>query len=234
MNKKYGIPNLCTGRLLKWIAMLTMFIDHVGYLFFPNHLIFRIIGRMAFPIYCFLLAEGAVHTRNRRDYLTRLVLFGLLSEIPFDLAFHGTFLYLGGQNVFFTLAFGLLTIVLLDGERLLDVRIAAVLLCIAGAQLLHTDYGAMGVLCILLFYRIGNAAGSGTLSAFWGKAAAIGVLSMMGGVEFFAFLSLLPIALYNGKRSLRTRSESPLEKYACYLFYPGHLLVLVLIRHLMG
>ena len=94
---KFGL----NGFVLKWIAMLTMLVDHVGAVLFPHLVLFRIIGRLAFPIYCFLLVEGAVYTSNWRKYLGRLLAFALISEIPFDLAFRGRIFDWSSQNVFF-------------------------------------------------------------------------------------------------------------------------------------
>ena len=105
------------GFTLKWIAMLTMLIDHTGMVLFPQYRIFRIVGRLAFPIYCFLLVEGAVHTSNWKKYVSRLILFALISEIPFDLARSGQIVAADAQNVFFTLSFGLLAVIILKEQK---------------------------------------------------------------------------------------------------------------------
>ena len=97
------------GFTLKWIAIVSMLIDHMGAILFPQYIEMRIVGRLAFPIYCFLLAEGAVHTSNIRRYEIRLLAFACLSDIPFDLAFFGG-VTLEHQNVFFTLLLGVLVI----------------------------------------------------------------------------------------------------------------------------
>lgn len=108
------------GTQLKWIALVTMFIDHTGAAVVERllsetspawltalYFALRIIGRLAFPIYCFLLAEGFAHTHSRPKYLARLAVFALVAEVPFDLATQGLVYYPGYQNVFFTLALGL-------------------------------------------------------------------------------------------------------------------------------
>lgn len=117
-----------SGSALKIIAIVTMLIDHIaatviirilkfgGYNdgLYQLYRVMRNIGRIAFPIFCFLLVEGFMHTRDREKYALRLGCFAAVSEIPFDLAFNGKVLEVGYQNVFFTLLLGLLTMMAYD------------------------------------------------------------------------------------------------------------------------
>lgn len=103
-----------TGSTLKIIAIVTMLIDHTAAVLLGNNMIMRMIGRIAFPIFIFLLVEGAIHTRNKIKYALRLSLFALISEIPFDLAFSNEPFFFGYQNVFFTLAIGMFMIIAFD------------------------------------------------------------------------------------------------------------------------
>jgi len=107
-----------TGSTLKILAIVTMLIDHTGYVLvthnFYLNFIMRSIGRIAFPIFVFLLIEGATHTSSKFKYALRLSLFAILSEIPFDLAFHKELFYFGYQNVFFTLAIGMFMIIVFE------------------------------------------------------------------------------------------------------------------------
>lgn len=89
------------------IALVTMLIDHIGFIFYPDMIALRVIGRIAFPIYCFLLVQGFLHTSNLKKYMVRMGVFALLSEVPFDLARAGYWLDLSRQNVFITLFLGL-------------------------------------------------------------------------------------------------------------------------------
>lgn len=116
--------------------------------------VLRKIGRIAFPIFCFLLVEGFIHTSNRKKYALRLALFALLSEIPFDLCFRGKFLEFSYQNVMITLLVGFLAITAMDEARK---RVPALALVAAAAglllgYLLKTDYSYRGVILIILLY----------------------------------------------------------------------------------
>ncbi len=204
------------GFTLKWIALITMAIDHTGMVLFPRCTIMRIVGRLAFPIYCFLLVEGAVHTSNWKRYLGRLFVFALISEIPFNLAVSGNVWYLEGQNVFFTLFLGLAAVLILMHEKRKLLSWILVLGIMFLARYTSVDYGAGGIFFIVIFYLFRDK--------LLEKAAAFiaGTLILFGGLETYAILSLAPILCYNGKRG-------PRMKYFFYLFYPAHLLILHLI-----
>src|SRR5579872_1334795 len=137
---------------LKTIAIITMFIDHMGLFLFPQYFLFRIIGRLAFPLFAWLIANGAHHTHNIGKYLQRLYLFALISQIPFFLANHGIDPHFLGLNVLCTLFFGLLAIYFIQctNNRVYWVVITVVFASIA--QFLETDYGGFGVASIVLFY----------------------------------------------------------------------------------
>ncbi len=234
---------------LKMIAIITMLIDHIGVVFIPGntmlYMIFRSIGRLAFPIFVFLLIEGFYHTRNVNKYLTRLGIFALISEIPFDLAFYhasyrnadlihelksgaySTILsrMMNHQNVFFTLFLGLLLVTLMSriekkfsGQIIflnLVYAILTVIFCIF-ALLLKTDYHLAGILLIVAFYIFrGNK-----LMLIISLLIITGMI--LGGISILATLSVLIISLYNGKKGKDI-------KYFFYIFYPAHLLILFLL-----
>ena len=167
-----------------------------------------------------------MHTRDREKYALRLGCFAAVSEIPFDLAFNGKVLEVGYQNVFFTLLLGLLTMMAYDAVmnqsrwsvwKRTALSTIAILAGMFAAEFLSTDYGALGVLCIMVFYlfrrsRIQQVV-FGCLAGVWWEWAAV-----------FAFV---PIFYYNGKRGFGM-------KYFFYAFYPVHLLILYLIVYKMG
>lgn len=206
---RFGI----SGFTLKWTAMICMLIDHMGAVLFPQYIQMRMIGRLAFPIYCFLLVEGAVHTGNIRKYEIRLFLFALLSEIPFDLAFYRQ-LNISHQNVFFTLFLGLVVVEQYQKNRQKLSSFLIFAAAMIAAEILNTDYGAAGVIFILLFYllyqyRVGKQAGF----------VAVNFLMYGMSVQLYAGLAAIPMLLYNGKKG-------PSMKYFFYVFYPAHLLIL--------
>ena len=232
-----------SAAFLKWLAVVTMFIDHacaVYFLtwYFPAHkvtvftywlyYILRGVGRLAFPIYCFLLAEGFRRTKSVGKYLLRLGLFGLISEIPFDLAFENTLADWEHQNVFFTLALGLAAIWAWDtitrGDHCrcsfprLCIAMAAAAAAAGLAHLMRTDYGWVGGAVIMLMHIFRDEPENRFLTA--GPA-----LLFAGGIEAVGWPCFRLFDRYNGRRGKQ-------RKYFYYVFYPGHLLLLSLIRAL--
>lgn len=225
--KKKGI----SGSTLKLIAIITMLIDHIGastlvaYMYFhPEassewwsvYTIMRRIGRIAFPIFIFLLIEGFYHTRNRFKYARNLFIFGVLSEIPFDLAFSATLFDWEYQNVMFTLLLGFITMWVDDSvgtDFMAYVKsILCFVLCAGIAYYAQTDYGFFGVVAIYVLYQCRKYK----------------QLFNLTGILLFSWETTAPIAFlftsfYNGKRGISL-------KYLFYLFYPVHLLLLGFIR----
>lgn len=247
-----GISGI-TGNTLKIVAMVAMLADHVGSIvlarvlvqqgiqeimdpqlfgdfltenawIYYTYAVLKAVGRVAFPIFCFLLVQGFIHTRNVRDYLGRMLLFALVSEVPFDLGINGKVLEFGHQNVFFTLSLGLIALI---GLRFAEEKkewnivlrvLAAVLsvgLCMGAAAVLKTDYDILGILAIAVLYLFRS-------KKMLSTAGACGVL-----LEIPAFCSLMPIYLYNGERGRG-------NKWLFYIFYPAHILLLYLLACAMG
>jgi hypothetical protein len=208
---------------LKMLAVITMIIDHTGAILFPNLLILRIIGRLSFPIYAYFISEGFIYTSNINKYLIRLFAFAVISEVPYDLAFHGAFYYPGEQNIFFTLFLGLAAIAALENYYV-RLPLAAAFLAAAAtllAWILRTDYGWFGVLSIILFYCFKKYRLNGL---FVFSAANTGFSLLTSRIQLFAAAACIPIYLYNGKRGRYGL------KYFFYSIYPVHLLLLFFIH----
>lgn len=226
-----------SGATLKWIAMISMLIDHFTAVFFEasvykgplvfsykTYVILRGVGRLAFPIYCFLLVEGFLHTRSVKNYLLRLLAFGIVSEIPFDLALQSGVFDWSYQNVYFTLFLGLLAITLWErftegdwkscgwGRVLLGLMFITAAAILAWAA--KTDYGAWGVLVIVVLFLFRR-------NALARLAAAEGLLGAASTLELVSVVDFALFQLYNGSRGRQ-------PKYLFYIFYPAHLLLLYL------
>lgn len=233
--KKFNIEKfkILSGSALKIIAVISMLIDHIGvaltYEEFANvsfismfgkdisiYFILRSVGRLAFPVFCFLISEGFYHTKNRFKYGRNLLLFALISEIPFDLFTSRNFFYIGGQNVYFTLFVGFLALYIIDSNFKFIYKALFFAFVIGIFPLLKTDYGLKGVLLIVLFYYLRENNLLKTILSF---------PFLSGGYR--AFCSLAFINLYNGKRGAVNNKFS---KYFFYAFYPLHLLILYFVR----
>ena len=246
--RKIGVSALT----LKWIAIATMAVDHTGVVCYKwlgwtdSYLALRHIGRIAFPIFAFLLVEGFRHTRNRWKYFRNLLIFSVISEIPFDLAIEDWATRNDTQNIFWTLSIGLLVVMALDAlwirlergpiSRFLRLPLSLIPLA-AGlflAELLRTDYAAWGVLLTVLTYAGEQAARRWSVGQFARNIGAVcGALLWMclydyshgWIIELYGAASAIPILLYNGERG-RYR----LSKWFFYGFYPAHLLILYALQ----
>ena len=133
-----------------------MIIDHIGVIFFPSNDIFRIIGRISFPIFCFFIVEGYFHSKNIKKYLFRILLLGVISELIFDLLFYNQYLYLGRQNTCFELFMGLLTIYFFDKliNKYKVLPIIVIIISITLSNLLRLDYSYKGIILIFCYYLV--------------------------------------------------------------------------------
>ncbi|GKX31264.1 conjugal transfer protein TraX [Vallitalea longa] len=210
---------------LKILACITMLIDHLGAVFFQEYDIFRIIGRLAFPIFAFLIAEGFFHTHNIKKYLIRLAVSAIISEIPFNLAFNGNIFELGsGLNIFFTLFLGLLSIYIYDNYKRNGLYFVFLIGIIA--ELLNTDYGILGVIIIFSFYYYNRKFNKQALSYIVITLLLVVVdfaSYQIINLQIFSILALIALYFYNNKKGVNL-------KYLFYIFYPGHLLILGLLK----
>jgi len=258
--------HLLSGTALKWIALICMAIDHVGAILVWQHYLdlrstfgadaalwydiyiwMRRIGRVTFPLFCFVLVEGFVHTRSKPKYALRMLAFAVISEVPYDFALHnGVISYTSQLNVIFTLLLAFCALWLADELGKLVARAVAHIrhqasgearpiwwvtalfsvATIAGAAWLadgpiDVSYHAYGILLIGGLYLARNHR---VVQFLLGWAATAWYCDEHGSMlQMYALAGLGCIALYNGKRGRGM-------KYLFYVFYPAHLLVLGLLK----
>lgn len=177
----------------------------------------RDAGRIAFPIFCFLLVEGFIHTRNRLKYARNLLMFAIISEFPWNYAHSGTLTY-AKQNVYFTLLFGFLAFWAIEyfHEKQL-LQMLCVLALLAVSANFRADYGWKGFVFLLIMYGF----------RYYKPTQAV-VGSCWLHYEWKACFAFLYINMYNGKRGF---IKGKYMKYAFYVFYPVHILVLALLKN---
>lgn len=236
-NNQYLFPEkfrILSGSSLKLIAMVLMLIDHTASVLLRNfepaitplfsigshqitiYYLCRLIGRMAFPVFAFLICEGYTHTSNKVKYGLNLLVFAFISEIPWNLEHSGTW-HFYAQNVFFTLFLGYAGICALEKYRNDYKKMAVCLLALLAVSfLIRADYGMSGFGFIIFLYITRNQklvqaiVGSCFLSSRW-KAG----------------LAFIPINMYNGKRGF---IKGKVFKYAFYIIYPAHMLILFILK----
>lgn len=227
---------------IKVIAILTMVIDHVGLYFFPELTVLRVIGRLSFPLFAWLIANGAYHTKNISQYTVRIFVFALISQVPYLLVNRTTINDFVGLNIFFTLGLGLLAIQLIrkTNKKILWMLITALFSLIG--FVLHVDYDAAGVLSIVFFYIYFNHVGKMILTQAFLFFAYYTIpvleqltrqqvtwdqINMVALLQPIAVVSVIFIARYSGK-------EGKKAKYLFYIFYPLHLIVIYIIKSVFG
>ena len=226
--KKFQVFN---GAQLKYLAFISMLIDHVnnaivtpmldggGFLLYLSN-IFSILGRIAFPIFIFFIVEGFFKTSNRKKYLITLLIFGVISEVPFDMFTSKTFFNPYWNNMMFTLALCLITIWIIDSiknkldNKVLWYVISIIMVILFGflAMQLSLDYDYHAIVVAYLFY------------IFYDKpilGAGLGYLSIIK--ELYSFLGFGMTLTYNGERGRQ-------YKWLNYFFYPVHILILGILR----
>lgn len=241
MKLREGIPS----SLLHILAMVFMLCDHLWATMFPWLGWLTCVGRVAFPIFAFMIVEGYFHTHDIRRYLLRLLAFAVISEIPFNLIYGSSVSYIAHQNVLWTFLIGLVLILLIEKvrqkEKLWLTILVSALAVVFGwliGMITAVDFYGFGVLMVLTFYFFHG-------QKWWcyvGQFICMYYINveMMGGLCYifhifghevelvqqgFALLALIPIWLYRGKQGYHAKWF----QYFCYAFYPVHLLLLWLI-----
>jgi hypothetical protein len=219
-----------SGNVLKLIALLSMTIDHIGLNLMGNFIPFRIIGRLAFPIFAYMIAEGCHYTRNKTRYFGGVFLLGLLCQIGYF--FYERSIY---QCILITFSLSILLIYSIDFAAkkggtayLLPLLglVATAVICILMPDWIpgfHVDYSYWGVLLPVFIYL-----GKG----HWSRLAltALGLILLshsLGGVQVYSLFALIPLALYSGKRGKLHL------KYLFYIYYPAHLIVIQVLAWIL-
>ena len=235
-----------TSNMLRTVAVIFMLSDHIWatYMSFGNWMTY--LGRMAFPIFAFQIAEGFVHTSNFKKYALRLLGFAIITEIPFNLFYSSRWFNPYHQNVLFTLLLGLLAISVIDKAKkngtAKSIALSVlwlVLICLASV-IGFVDYGFLGMITVVTFYLLRDFpfAWLAQLVAmvlinivfFEGQVFSVEFIGKTFEIPFqgFAVFSLIPIWLYGGKKG----KSSKFMQYGFYAFYPVHMLILYLIKYM--
>ena len=252
MDNQLSRPIRCISQEgLKALACGSMLLDHTGAIVIFSlfhhvsasggdtrsvlelYNLLRTLGRLAFPVYCFLLCEGVRHTSHPGKYGLRLLIAALIAEVPFDLALHNGFSW-QNQSVMVTLLLGFLALEAMKCFRHFLPKLLVILPFALLADLLHCDYGADGVWLIALFCLTRDIP-CGTALQFLGMWFLFSpgnrmLLNWQYGISIttqeWAVLALIPIRLYNGEK----RTHSKVLQWAFYLFYPAHLIILWIVK----
>lgn len=232
------------------LAMAFMLMDHLWATLLPAQEWLTCVGRIAFPIFAFMAVEGYFHTHNLKKYLLRMLIFAVISEVPFDLMYGGTWFYPVHQNVIWTLMMGLVGIHLMETVRkkkstFVYILVSAIVVILGGllGTLSMVDYYGIGVLTVFIFYFFRGRKWwcllGQMLALYWVNVELLGGLMYpirLFGMEFelcqqgLALLALLPIWLYRGRQGYHSK---PFQ-YFCYAFYPIHMLVIVLVLNFIN
>ena len=211
--------NIVTSFVLKIIAVITMTMDHYSKIADGPEW-FSLVGRVSFPLFAFLIGEGFRYTKDRKKYFYRIFLYALVLQIPDLLSIEK---YDG--NIFFTLSFGILSLLILNNTKLNKfIKIILVIIIVVSAEMLTLDYGSYGVMIIIIFYLFRK---NNIMTAFSFTAVNILWISFfqMSATQLYSIFVLPLIFLYNGK-------EGKKMKLFFYLYYPLHLIVLYLLAEL--
>ena len=230
---------------LKIIAAATMLVDHIGAYLFPEIIMFRIIGRISFPIFAFMIAEGCRYTKNRKKYLFNMALLSAVCYLLFYSVSEPRFL-----RIPFTFTLSVIMIFVLEKTFAVFrsncgavkkclyavVVLAAVILIWELDRIFTIDYGFYGIITPVLVSSVNwiqdtspkdNNADIVKSRVMMLATALWFVYSRYGGVQIYSFLAIPLLLAYNGKR------ENIVPKYFFYIFYPLHLAVIFAIKYFM-
>lgn len=205
---------------LKLLALTTMLIDHLGYFIFDNNLALRCIGRLSFPLFVFLLVDGFRKTRDLSKYARRVLLFWVVSVVPYSLAFYRA-IYTSSQNIYASLFLYLVLFCILE-DKALPISVKAILAALAActATVIHLEYGWYGVVVAVILFSYRDL---GREDAFVFLFAAGMILGITTGMPICIFASLIVLLLPEDGNLAQCERPSKLTSALMYIFYPLHL-----------
>lgn len=215
------------NEILKLIAAISMLVDHVGVLFFPDVIMMRIIGRLAFPIFAYYIAQGFINTSNINKYILRIFIFSIISQVPFCFFAYiiiGNYLYF---NVLFTFLLALILLYAVENKQyIIGICIAFIPITLEMFMSIDTDYGTYGIIMVLIFYLFREK----TIIRNIAIVALTIIHSYLIGIPFYYSVQIycvlaLPIIDHVKKPRI------VLPKYFFYIFYPLHIGTLVVIYY---
>lgn len=202
--------------MIKIIAFVTMLLDHIGLVYFPGISLFRILGRLSFPLFAWGIANGYRKTNNIKAYGMRLLILGLLSQLPYYLLFHTGYL-----NICFTLLIGLLVIALYESSLSIGLKLMGLMIAIAFTYYIPFEYSFYGLLTILLFHIFWN---KGSIIYYQGVLTIVAILVLkFDPMQLVSILSVLIVLVFQNH-------YIKLKKWIQYGFYPIHLVILLLLK----
>lgn len=214
-----------TSAVLQWIAVITMLIDHVGYYLLNDFEPFRMIGRLAMPLFIFMLVEGFKKTSSRPRYFARIFVTALIAEIPVYLL-HISVMTDYYHNILFTMLLSFLALYATEKGKFWFVAVPLVALA---ASAFNCEYGAFGVMLAVGFYLVNKYSPKQIFVRFTALLAVLLVTMIPLAsyenwpIQLCSICAVIPLTLYNGKKGQR------LPRYFLYVFYPAHLFIIWLL-----
>lgn len=210
---------------LKILAIIFMTIDHVGFILFPKINILRVIGRISFPIFAFQTGISFEKTKNKEKYILRMLIFTIFSQIPFNIAIQaGAPGYPHFLNIGATLTCGILALYCLEKFENKILKYTSTLLVILLGVFIPMDYGWIGILTIIVLHYFKKDKLFASVS--FATLVSINCIVKNSSFNLPEIIALIPILLYNGKKG-------PNVKYLFYIFYPLHLIILVIMKSIL-
>ena len=227
-----------TSTILKLIALISMIIDHISIIFFPEFDVLRDIGRISFPIFAFFIVQGFLHTRSIGKYYFRIALIAVVSEIPYNLCFFGTLYHKDHQSVMLELLLGLTALIFLKLTRSNPIFILGIIISGILSLILYADYGLYGIVLMLSFYILKGFRGADTLSLIAITYLFYGTINFgfdfanqhyniltLNQPQLLAGFAVVPLVFYNGAKGKQE------FKALFYIIYPIHLLIIYFIKY---